>query len=69
MRNLIESISSIGSGSGGAGLLHSFTLTMITIKASATTKPVSNMLSFIMVANLTINSASFLLSTILNDYK
>jgi len=49
MRNSMESISSIGSGAGGAGLPHSFMLTIITISKSATIKPTSSKLSFIMV--------------------
>jgi len=43
----MESICSIGSG--GAGLPHSLMLTIITISKSATIKPTSSMLSFIMV--------------------
>jgi hypothetical protein len=49
IRNLIESISSVGSGAGGAGLPHSFTLTIITISKSATMKPISKMLFLIML--------------------
>jgi len=47
--NSMESICSIGSGSGGAGLPHSFMLTIITISKSAMMKPISKMLFFIMV--------------------
>jgi len=49
MRNSMESISSIGSGAGGAGLRHSFMLTIITISKSATMKPTSSKLSFIIL--------------------
>jgi len=45
----MESICSVGSGSGGAGLPHSFMLTIITISKSAMMKPTSSKLSFIMV--------------------
>jgi len=45
----MESICSIGSGAGGAGLPHSLMLTIITISKSATMKPTSSKLSFIMV--------------------
>jgi len=47
IRNSIESICSVGSG--GAGLPHSFILTMTTISRSAMMKPTSKMLSFIML--------------------
>jgi len=47
--NLMESICSIGSGSGGAGLPHCLILTMTTISKSATMNPTSKMLSFIML--------------------
>jgi len=49
MRNSMESICSVGSGSSGAGLPHSFMFTIITISKSAMMKPTSKMLSFIMV--------------------
>jgi len=47
--NSMESICSIGSDSGGAGLPHSLMLTIITISKSAMMKPTSSKLSFIMV--------------------
>jgi len=47
MRNSIESISSVGSG--GAGLRHSLMLTINTISRSATMKPISSILSLIML--------------------
>jgi hypothetical protein len=47
--NSMESICSIGSGSGGAGLPHCLILTIITISKSAMMKPISNILSLIMV--------------------
>jgi len=43
----MESICSIGSG--GAGLPHSFILTITTISKSAMMNPISKMLSFIML--------------------
>ena len=49
IRNSIESICSIGSGSGGAGLRHSFTLTIITISKSAMMNPISSILFLIML--------------------
>jgi len=47
--NLIESICSIGSGAGGAGLPHSFMFTINTISKSAMMKPTSSKLSFIIL--------------------
>jgi len=47
--SILNCIESIGSGSGGAGLPHSFILTMTTISKSAMMNPTSSKLSFIML--------------------
>jgi len=49
MRNSMESICSVGSGAGGAGLPHCLMLTIITISKRAMMKPTSSKLSFIML--------------------
>jgi hypothetical protein len=65
----MESICSIGSGSGGAGLPHCLILTIITISKSATMKPISKILSFNHAANLTILIGVFLMYTIFTHSK